>query len=1054
MEKLLVLDDEVLILKSLERLFEDDYEVFTTTDAETALRQARGHDIAVILCDERMPGTSGHEFLRQAREVSSATRVMMSGYADITALTEAVNSGQIFSYIAKPWDPQKLKAQVGAAAVHFKLVQEVEQGRGLLRALMENSPDLIFFKDCDSRFTRVNQAQARSFEVGDPAECVGKSDADYFEPADALRWRGEEQEILRSGRAQVDQIERFKKPQDGVCWMSTTKVPMFDRGGQVSGIAGISRDITALKNSEQLLREQNERNRMIIETANEAFIGMDPDGTITAWNPQAELTFGWTATEAIGRTLCNTVVAPAYRAAHANGVEQFLTTTEGSQLNRPIDLIALHRDGHEFPVEATVWLVRLGGTVIYNAFVRDISERLLAEEARRKETSLVQLLQSVTMAASRSSSIEHTANTCLRLICNYIGWPVCHVYLRAKQTLDQMTSAALWLLHDDARFAAFREATDHSDAAAGIGLPGCVLASGKPQWILNLADEAPLSERTRTAVEAGLRSGFGFPIVVEEKIIGILEFFSLYTVPPDEELLNMLEHIGSQLGQVIIRQRAEADLQRAKALAESANLAKSEFLTTMSHEMRTPMNAILGMADMLSESPLRAEQRDYVRVFQKAGANLLDLINDILDLSKVESGHVELEAIVFDLRALLERVIEMMVSRASDQGLRLTLEVRPDVPSHLVGDPNRLRQILVNLIGNALKFTPQGSVTLRVEREPAPADGADALSWLRFNVIDTGIGIADDKIKMIFERFTQADSTTTRKYGGTGLGLAISKGLVELMGGRLGCNSELGKGSTFFLSAPFEAREKGTAPAGDDSGSIVKLAAGPAEQHPGYRILIAEDSEYNIVLIRAYLKNSGFDLDVAENGKIAVEKAMATRPDLVLMDLQMPVMDGLEATRAIRHWETTTGARPTPILALTAHAAGEGVDISLEAGCNEHLTKPIKRVTLLEAISRHLHGKILVTPPEGVKGFVPDYLASVRREMGEILTGLDLNDCKIAHRLGHQFKGSGEGYGFPEITLTGAAVESAALAANEDEIRRQILALAAFLDRVEIVPVA
>ncbi len=1054
MEKLLVLDDEILILKSLERLFEDDYEVFTTSDAETALREVRGRDIAVILCDERMPGMSGYEFLRRAREVSSATRIMMSGSVDITALTEAVISGQIFSYIAKPWDSQKLKARVGAAAVHFKLVQEVEQERALLRALIENSPDLIFFKDCDSRFTRVNHAQAQSFEVKDAAECVGKSDADYFEPADALRWRGEEQEILRSGRAQVDQIERFKKPQDGVCWMSTTKVPMFDRSGQVSGIAGISRDITALKNSEQMLREQSDRNRMILETAYEAFVGMDPNGTITAWNPQAELTFGWTAAEAIGRTLCDTMVAPAYRAAHANGVEQFLTTTEGSQLNRPINLVALHRDGHEFPVEATVWLVRSGGTVIYNAFVRDISERVLAEEARRKEISLVQLLQSVTMAANRSSSIEHTAKTCLGLICTYMGWPVCHGYLRANRAPEQMTSTELWLLQDDARYAAFREATDSADAGPGSGLPGCILASGKPQWILNLADETPLSERTRTAVAAGLRSAFGFPIVVDEKIIGILEFFSRYTVPPDEELLNMLEHIGSQLGQVIIRQRAEADLQRAKASAESANRAKSEFLTTMSHEMRTPMNAILGMADLLSESPLRAEQRDYVRVFQKAGANLLELINDILDLSKVESGHVELEAIVFDLRALLERVIEMMVSRASDQGLRLTVEVLPDVPSNLVGDPNRLRQILVNLIGNALKFTPQGSVTLRVEREPASLGDEEAPSWLRFNVVDTGIGIAADKIKMIFERFTQADSSTTRKYGGTGLGLAICKGLVELMGGRLGCSSELGKGSTFFLSAPFEVREKGTALVGDDSGSIVKLTASPVERHPGHRILIAEDSEYNIVLIRAYLKNSGFELDVAENGKIAVEKVISTRPDLVLMDLQMPVMDGLEATRAIRHWEATTGARPTPILALTAHAAGEGLSISLEAGCNEHLTKPIKRVTLLEAVSRHIHGKIRVTPPEGVEGLVPTYLASVRREMAEILAGVDLNDCKIAHRLGHHLKGSGEAYGFPEITRTGTAVELAAMASDEDEIRRQILALGAFLDRVEIASVA
>ena len=232
---------------------------------------------------------------------------------------------------------------------------------------------------------------------------------------------------------------------------------------------------------------------------------------------------------------------------------------------------------------------------------------------------------------------------------------------------------------------------------------------------------------------------------------------------------------------------------------------------------------------------------------------------------------------------------------------------------------------------------------------------------------------------------------------------------------------------------------------------IAKPAARPAERHPGHRILIAEDSEYNIVLIRAYLKNSGFELDVAENGKIAVEKVIAAPPDLVLMDLQMPVMDGLEATRAIRHWEVATGARPTPILALTAHAAGEGVGLSLEAGCNEHLTKPIKRATLLEAISRHIHGKIRITAPEGIEGAVPDYLASVRREMREILVGVASNDCEIARRLGHRFKGSGESYGFPEITRAGLAVELAATEGNEDEIRHQIAALAAFLDRVEIV---
>jgi PAS domain S-box-containing protein len=1045
-ERLLVLDDEPLILASLEHLFEDDYEVFATSDAESAVRLAVEHDMAVVLCDERMPGVSGHEFLRRVREVSQATRVMISGYADMSALAEAVNSGQIFAYVSKPWDPLALKATVRAAIVQFRLVQEIDEERELLRALMENIPDPIYFKDCQSRFTRVNQAHARALGAKDSAECVGKSDADYFKSDDALRWRLEEEEIVLSGRPLADQIEQVERPHRGLCWVSRTRVPMFDRSGQVSGIAGISRDITALKNSEEMLREQNDRNRMIIETANDAFIGMDPDGAITTWNPQAELTFGWATAEVMGRRLCDTVVAPEYREAHAHGVEHFLTTAQGSLLNRPIELVAVHRDGHEFPVEATVWPVRVGGACSFNAFVRDISERRRDEEARKKETTLVQLLQSVTVAANRSSTIEDTARFCLDRICSYTGWPVGHIYLWSNDSPDARISSGLWHLEDDGRFAAFRDTSDRCHFSPGTGLPGRVLASGKPQWIVNLAGEDPLPERSGEAGQAGLRSGFAFPIMLAEKVIGVLEFFSLQTVQPDEDLMTIMGHIGSQLAQVIIRQRAEEELQHAKAAAESANRAKSEFLTTMSHEMRTPMNAILGMADLLSESSLREEQQGYVRIFQKAGANLLDLINNILDLSKVESGHFELESVGFDLGALLQKTIEMMASRANDRGLQLRLEILPGVPLGLVGDQHRLRQILINLIGNALKFTERGSVTLRVEPDPGGAAG-----WLRFNVVDTGIGIATDKTAMIFDRFTQADSSTTRQYGGTGLGLAISKGLVELMGGRIGCISEVGKGSTFFLSAPFEIRKaiEAPEPAAPDAISIPPL--GPAGQEPVTRILIAEDSEDNLVLIKAYLKGGGFDLDVAETGKIAVEKTISGNPDLVLMDVQMPVMDGLEATRAIRQWEAKTRAHPIPILALTAHAGGGAVGRSLEAGCTEHLTKPIKKATLLEAISRHIGGKIRVTPPPGIEGLVPNYLANIRRGMDRILAGVDSNDCTIARQMGHQFKGTGEGYGFPEIARSGAALELAGTAANEGEIRSQLAALAAYLDRVRVV---
>jgi PAS domain S-box-containing protein len=708
---------------------------------------------------------------------------------------------------------------------------------------------------------------------------------------------------------------------------------------------------------------------MILETANDAFIGMDAEGAVTVWNPQAASTFGWTAAEIMGRSFYDAVIAPVCREGHVHGVQHFLKAAQGSK--RSIELVAMNRDGREVPVEATVWSVSAGGVRSFNAFVRDISERRLAEEIRRNDAQRVQLLQSVTVAANRSSNIEHTAQTCLGLICSHLGWPVGHVYLWANNAAEEPVSAGFWHFEEHGCFESFHRASDRCQTAHLAELPSAVLASRKAAWIVDLANIDVLSERMRAAAQAGLHSGFGFPVLVENKIIAVLEFFSPTAVPPDDDLLSVMEQIGTQLGQVVIRQRAEEDLQRAKAAAELANRAKSEFLTTMSHEMRTPMNAILGMADLLSESSLLGEQRDYVQIFQKAGANLLHLINDILDISKVESGHCELEAIGFDLRALLEKIVEMMASQAQDRGLQLTLDVLPGVPSGLVGDANRLQQILVNLVGNALKFTERGSVTLRVESDPRGMAG-----WLRFNVVDTGIGIAANKTEIIFERFTQADSSTTRKYGGTGLGLAISKGLVELMGGRIGCTSEIGKGSTFFLTAPFDIRKEiaGSGNAETDTSPIPPAAFETVR--PVTRILIVEDSEFNVLLMKAYLKQSGFEIEVAENGQIGVDKVISNRPDLVLMDLQMPVMGGLEATRAIRDWEAKNRLPPIPILAVTAHAAGDGAVTSLEAGCSEHLTKPIKKATLMNAISHHLDARVRIVPPSETEDSVPTVLAT------------------------------------------------------------------------------
>jgi signal transduction histidine kinase len=541
------------------------------------------------------------------------------------------------------------------------------------------------------------------------------------------------------------------------------------------------------------------------------------------------------------------------------------------------------------------------------------------------------LVEAIATTTNHNESLEDTLRFALGEICQFMNWATGHVYWVAEDG-DGLISADLWYGMDPSR-ELFRHATMTIALSRGRGLPGRVLASGEPVWLPDVTVDSNFPRR-RVARLCGLHAAFAFPVLVGREVAAVLEFFSLEVVAPNAAVLRAMAQVGAILGRAIERKRAEvrllekvAEAEAQRHAAEAANRAKSNFLAVTSHEVRTPLNAVLGLAQALRMEPLTPKQGELVDGVLEAGAMLMRLLNAVLDVSKIEAGKMSLACAPFDLAHTARTVAQIWSARVDELGLELQLDLQglPD-PCRLISDPGKIEQILVNLISNAAKFSPPGGrITVRLSAGSPVEDRRT----VRLEVMDQGPGVTLDERQRIFGAFEQTD--IGREAGGAGLGLSICAGHAALLEGTIGVDEAPGGGAAFWLE--FSSRI-------DDAAPVVALETAVAEgDTPGLRVLAAEDHPVNRQVLQALLEPLGVDLTFAENGQQALVAMAEAAFDLVLMDVNMPVMDGVTALRAIRGLDGP--ASNVPLYMLTANVFDEDVRHYLSSGADGVLKKPV-----------------------------------------------------------------------------------------------------------------
>ncbi len=884
-----------------------------------------------------------------------------------------------------------------------------------LRTVIENLPSGIFLTNSAGQCEFTNDTWCRLAGMS-RERAMGSGWADALHPEDRERVIAEWQQAMSTG-GDFRSEYRFLTPTGEVHWINGHAVPLRNEHGQVVQYLGNVIDVSAMKATKDRLRGEQKRLNGILETAIDGIIVLDERGTIELANPALHRLFGYSEEELIGQNV-SLLMPSNHGAQHHLYLQKHLKHPPGQHIGQRREVEGIDKQGRRFPLELSVSMTRDGDEVRFTGILHDISERYLALEKLRASEERLDL------AISGSSDVIWDLN--LATGEAYFS-PRLAIFLGINPADIQPSFS--WL-----------ESRIHpADLPRHLeGLSGHLQQNRPYQLDFRVRTDAG-DYRWLLARGKAVRDESGHPVRIAGSLTDITEHKR-----QEEAIVRYAEEVEEsrhrieQQAELLARQSEE--LAHASREAETAAVAKGQFLANMSHEIRTPMNAVLGMTDLVLDGELDPEQRELLMSVKSSGQHLLSIVNDILDFSKIEAGKLLITNEPFVVQTAVEETLTLLRASARAKGLDLDVMISPNTPKKVVGDADRLRQVLINLVGNAIKFTARGGVSVSIH----PSTETGESDHLQFVVEDTGIGIPAEKLQSVFNPFEQADVSTTRRFGGTGLGLAIVRTIVEQMGGRVWVESVEGRGSRFQFTARLPDASRlprlETADLTQDLPAPISPANLP-ERAP-LRVVVAEDNAVNRKVISEILSRKGELVTLVENGRDAVAAAAARKHDLILLDLQMPEVDGIEAVTAIRADEADRRLPRLPLILLTASTLDEDRKTGLTAGADGFLTKPVDRNDLFREIERVLtrtrqrseRARLLVDTLMYRTGgdweigidLCGLYSDTAPAQAAGLVLAAESGDFEAVRRIAHQLRGSTSTFGEGPLFVALSTIEYAA----------------------------